>query len=241
MYRVKNEERWIQKSLESISDLCSKIVILDDGSTDNTVEVCQSFSNVVDIYQQKDLQIDEHRDRTRLLKMALDQDPDYLLTMDGDEVILPTSKDILLEEINVLYPQKFMFQFQFLYMWDKFNQYRYDGLYSNIWQNRLMKIKGQSKDLSFKTSKYGSNFHMGSLPSNTIDYENSIKSNVKILHYGYFDQKLRETKFEFYSKNDPNSEGQDGYKHIISGNGQFSGPHGMEFKTLLDEFTYENL
>ena len=132
MYRVKNEERWIQKSLESISDLCSKIVILDDGSTDNTVEVCQSFSNVVDIYQQKDLQIDEHRDRTRLLKMALDQDPDYLLTMDGDEVILPTSKDILLEEINVLYPQKFMFQFQFLYMWDKFNQYRYDGLYSNI-------------------------------------------------------------------------------------------------------------
>ena len=78
-------------------------------------------------------------------------------------------------------------------------------------------------------------------PIYTIDYENSIKSNVKILHYGYFDQKLRETKFEFYSKNDPNSEGQDGYKHIISGNGQFSGPHGMEFKTLLDEFTYENL
>ena len=116
MYRVKNEERWIQKSLESISDLCSKIVILDDGSTDNTVEVCQSFSNVVDIYQQKDLQIDEHRDRTRLLKMALDQNPDYLLALDGDEIFMPKSKDILLEELETIYPDKSMFQFQFLYI-----------------------------------------------------------------------------------------------------------------------------
>ena len=35
MYRVKNEERWIKKSLESIFELCSKIVVLDDGSTDD--------------------------------------------------------------------------------------------------------------------------------------------------------------------------------------------------------------
>lgn len=79
MYRVKNEGRWIQKSLESISDLCSKIVILDDGSTDDTVEICKSFSNVVDIHHQENVPLDEHRDRTNLLTMALKQNPDYLL------------------------------------------------------------------------------------------------------------------------------------------------------------------
>ena len=31
VYRIKNEERWIAKSLESISDICSEVVILDDA------------------------------------------------------------------------------------------------------------------------------------------------------------------------------------------------------------------
>ncbi len=241
MYRLKNEARWIEKSLESISDLCSKIVILDDGSTDNTIEICRSFSNVVDIYQQKDLLLDEHRDRTKLLMMALKQNPDYLLALDGDEFLMPKSQDILLEELNVIYPDKFMFQFQFLYVWDKFNQYRYDGVYENIWHNRLMSMKNQPENLFFKPSEYGGNFHIGSLPSNAFNCENAIRSNVKILHYGNFDKKLRESKFEFYSKNDSDSIGQDGYQHILSGNGTLSGPRGMEFKLLPEDLCYENL
>ena len=48
-YRVKNEERFIEKSLESVMDICSEIVIYDDNSTDKTVEICSSFDKVVDI------------------------------------------------------------------------------------------------------------------------------------------------------------------------------------------------
>lgn len=220
--------------------MCSKIVILDDGSTDNTVEICNSFSNI-ELVQQKDLPFDEHRDRTKLLELALKQDPDYLLAMDGDEFLMPKSKDILLEEIEILYPHISMFQFQFLYIWDESNQYRYDGIYSNLWHNRLMKVKNQLKELFFKPSEYGGNFHIGSLPSNATDFDDPIRSNVKILHYGYFDQKLRESKFEFYSNNDPNSENQDNYQHIISGKGRFSGPHGIEFKILPPGLFYEKL
>ena len=32
-YRIKNEERWIEKSLKAASEICQEIVILDDGST----------------------------------------------------------------------------------------------------------------------------------------------------------------------------------------------------------------
>ena len=46
MYRIKNEERWIKKSIESVLDICSEVIILDDGSTDNTVEICQSMDRV---------------------------------------------------------------------------------------------------------------------------------------------------------------------------------------------------
>jgi glycosyltransferase involved in cell wall biosynthesis len=71
VYRIKNEERWIAKSLESISDICSEVVILDDGSTDKTVEICSKHDKVVDIYQQKDLPFDETRDRNLLWKWLL--------------------------------------------------------------------------------------------------------------------------------------------------------------------------
>ena len=50
MYRIKNESRWIKQSLESISEICKEIVILDDGSTDDTVKICENFPQVVDIY-----------------------------------------------------------------------------------------------------------------------------------------------------------------------------------------------
>lgn len=34
MYVIKNEERWIEKSLRSISEVCNEIVILDAPSGD---------------------------------------------------------------------------------------------------------------------------------------------------------------------------------------------------------------
>ena len=52
MYRIKNEEKWIKKSLESVLDICSEVVILDDGSTDDTLSICKKFPNVVDIHHQ---------------------------------------------------------------------------------------------------------------------------------------------------------------------------------------------
>ena len=55
MYRIKNEERWIEKSLKMCSEVCQKIVILDDGSTDETLKICKKFPSVVDIHEQKNL------------------------------------------------------------------------------------------------------------------------------------------------------------------------------------------
>lgn len=38
MYRVRNEGRWIRRSLERTFEVCKTVVILDDGSDDNTRE-----------------------------------------------------------------------------------------------------------------------------------------------------------------------------------------------------------
>ena len=238
MYRLKNEERWIAKSIESILDICSEIVILDDGSTDKTVEVCSKYDKVVDIYQQKDLPFDETRDRNLLLEMALKRKPDIILSMDGDEILMPFSKEILFEELDTLYPESSVFEFQFLTLWDKPNQVRFDGMYSNNWQKRLFRVGKTARLLRMNETQYGGNAHCSSVPENVKGFNNPIRSDVKVFHYGSFDKNLRQQKYKRVSKIDPDNTVTHGYIHMIDAKGPLSGKHGFEFKTIPTNLTY---
>tara|TARA_Y100001949_G_scaffold172207_1_gene175847 strand:- start:433 stop:1182 length:750 start_codon:yes stop_codon:yes gene_type:complete len=241
VYRIKNEERWIAKSLESISDICSEVVILDDGSTDKTVEICSKYDKVVDIYQQKDLHFDETRDRNLLLEMALKRKPDIILSMDGDEILMPFSQEILFEELDVLYPESSVFEFQFLTLWDKPNQVRFDGMYSNNWQKRLFRVGSTPRLLRMNETQYGGNAHCSSVPENVKGFNNSIRSGVKVFHYGSFDKNLRQQKYKLVSKIDPDNTVTHGYIHMIDAKGPLSGKHGFEFKTIPAKLTYNTL
>ena len=111
MYRVKNESRWIKKSIESVSKISDEIIILDDGSTDNTIEICESFNTVIEIHKQKNIPYDETRDKNILLKKVLKRNPDFILSLDGDEILQSNTRDILFEEICVLHPKINVFEF----------------------------------------------------------------------------------------------------------------------------------
>lgn len=235
-YRLKNEEKWIEKSINSILDLCSDIVILDDGSTDSTLEICKSFDKVTDIFHQENLPLDESRDRNKLLQMSLRQKPNFILSLDGDEILMENSKHILNDELNIFYKHKHVFEFQVLTLWDKLNQIRFDGAHSNIWQKRLFRLKDQPKNLKIFDSAFPGNLHCGSIPNNTLDVETPVKSNVKILHMGKFEQSLRQKKYEWYTQTDPDNNLTDNYQHLINSKGRFSGKQGFEFENIPNEF-----
>lgn len=232
MYRIKNEERWIEKSLESASEICHSIVILDDGSTDNTVKICKEFDKIKEIHRQENEPFDVIRDGNKLLNLALKQKPDFLLRLDGDEIIQPNVKKILAEELNILYPEISIFEFQSFHVWDKPYQYRVDGMYSNIWHPKLLRLKDQPKNLTYIPYS-GSKLHSTLIPTNAAGWEKSIRSKIKIFHYGNYDEELRRGKFQFYNQMDPNNKIFDGYKHII-GKGKYSGSDGIKLKNFPD-------
>ena len=80
IYRVKNEARFIEQSIKSVVDLCSEIIVLDDNSTDNTVEICSSFDKVSDIITPRGTGLDEVRDRNYLFETARKNNPEFILS-----------------------------------------------------------------------------------------------------------------------------------------------------------------
>ena len=236
-YRVKNEERFLEKSLKSVMDICSEIVVLDDNSTDKTVEICSSFDKVVDVQTQSNLVLNEVRDRNLLLQMGLKRKPDFILSIDGDEIFMPNAAEILFEELKVVYSTTNVFEFQFLTCWDTIEQIRFDGIFGNYWQKRLFRTKNQPSDLKFNNTANFGNLHCGSIPKDIHGFKNPIRSDVKIFHMASIDETLRKQKYDYYTKLDGDSVLTDGYKHMISGEGKFSGPNGIELKKIPKNFT----
>ncbi|MDC0450785.1 glycosyltransferase family 2 protein [Nitrosopumilus sp.] len=215
IYRIRNEERWIKKSLESISEICQEIIILDDCSTDKTVEICKKFPSVVEIYERKDeLPLNEVRDKKIIWEMAMKRNPDFILKLDGDEVLAPNSKDIIFNEIMNLYPNDLNFSLQLMYIYDKPNQWRTDAWFDNIYHIRLIRINEYTKDLKFEESGYPGNAHSLHLPPTKYV---PVRSDVKILHYSLYDKKIRKRKFNYFHGVDPGGSDFNGYKDLISG------------------------
>ena len=222
-FRIKNEERWIGESLKAASEICQEIVILDDGSTDNTLKICKKFPKVVDIHSQANLPHDDARDKNILLKMALKLEPDFLLVMNGDEVIMPNMKQILKEDLCVLYPQTDVFHVKYLEMRDKPNQFRINDTTTTNFHASILRMKNQPNDLLYEEMNFPGNLHCPLIPQNAIGQDNIVKSRFKILHYGAYDEKSRQKRYQFLTKLDPNNTDFFGYEHIIHPE-KFCGP-----------------
>lgn len=75
-----NEEKNIERCLNSISDIADEIIILDSLSTDNTKEICKNHN--VKFYEQNFIGHIEQKNAA--VKLSSN---DYVLSLDADEVI----------------------------------------------------------------------------------------------------------------------------------------------------------
>jgi glycosyltransferase involved in cell wall biosynthesis len=80
---VKNEEKTIERCLNSVSNIADEIVIIDTGSTDRTKELCKKYTdNVYDFKWINDFSAARNYSYS-LASM------DYILWLDADDILMP--------------------------------------------------------------------------------------------------------------------------------------------------------
>lgn len=204
--RVKNEARWIRASLESLRPLCSAVHVLDDHSDDGTPEICEQLGATV--YRSPFAGLDEVRDKNYLLDQIAPLHPDWVIMIDGDEALAPGGAAQLEREVRK--PRVEALSLRVLYLWDRPDQVRMDGVYARLWRPSVFRYGAQR----FRPTTHGGNFHCGNVPPGVGP---TILSAAALVHFGYMDREDRLRKYDFYNSKDPGSKSEDGYRHMVIG------------------------
>src|SRR5271166_1595620 len=172
LMRVRNEARWLESCLRA-QWFCDHIVILDDNSTDETAAICDEFKNSVTRVQKiADCGYDEGPDREYLAILAQSYNPEWICSMDGDEVLLEDTWDRIKDAIHN--PEVRVIEVLNLHLWDNPHTVRVDGAWKDQYRQRFWRFKPGPLT-------YGKD-HC-SLP-NEITERPFTRLGVKMLHYG---------------------------------------------------------
>lgn len=199
--RIKNEILHIERCLSRLSELVDEIVILDNGSTDGTLEVYPRFKKVVQLLQTEGF--DEGRDKIMLLDAARERKADWVLWLDGDELL---EQAFTRNQIN-----KYMtsginkIAFRLVNFWLTDTKFRVDGRFFQYSLYPRVRMWRNVQGAHFRDRK----IHNGEIEG--------VPGRVKVvpyrlLHYGYVDEDKIQKKVALYNKVD--QSGSRSYDHI---------------------------
>lgn len=208
MLRVRDEARWIERCVSSILPLCDEVIILDDHSTDGTPELCKALRKTT-VYPSAFDGLNEARDKNFLLGIVELAKPDWIIAIDGDEVLAPGCEAALLKAMQGQWP---CLSLRVRYLWDREDQVRTDGVYGDFHRESVFRPDGSR----FTTNGNGGNFHCGNVPA-FIRQRRAVLHDVSLLHFGYMHKADRERKYCWYNARDPKNSREDQYRHMVIG------------------------
>ena len=222
---VYNEEhRFLEKFLTNMSQLTNKIVIVDDGSTDNSVHICSKFTSnisITDRLMTKNESVLRSKLWEECIKIA--KDGDYILIQDCDEFYTDNSLQNFERTLKI--GDSLGADSITITKYDMWNdkQYREDPPYWQAHFHFLVWCVKYRKNYDY----YWNNMklHCGSLPINA--YYCAFPSKLQVQHMAYSTPELRQQKVDFYKNLDPNAQWgiKEQYDSILSKN-----PNLIDFK-----------
>ena len=222
------EHRFLERYLDSISQLTDKIVLIDDGSTDNSLSICKKYTKYV--YQTNHIYNENEAKLRSILwdkTIEIAEDGDYILNGDCDEIFTPNSIKHFHEQLkkcdeiggDAIGWTKYD-------MWNE-TQYRDNPIGMSdrrlwIWCIKYNKFKHY----------YWNNLklHGGSVPIN--GYVCALPTKLQIQHWAYSTLELRKQKVQFYKQYDPNAiyGDKNQYDNILEEN-----PYLVDFKDNFED------
>ena len=214
---IKNEENnFLEKMLTHACKYIDNAVILDDGSNDNSISICQNILKDIPhkiISKEISTFKNEVELRKELWSETIKTNPDWILALDADEIFEDSIIDLmkkLLENPNIDY-----YAFRLYDMWDE-NHYREDSLWNSQSTYRVFLTRYQR---NFSYEWLETPIHCGRLPNNLFSLVGCVCYS-RIKHFGWSKENLRIAKYNRYITSDP--IGQYGnlsqYKSILDEN-----------------------
>lgn len=170
---VKDEEKFIKKSIDAVKDIVDEIVIVDTGSNDTTLELLKEYNNI-NLYNYI-WDNDFAKARNFTLNKAKS---DWILFLDADEILDSKSKKIVLDFIS-----------NTTFDGCHFLIYNYTLQNSNTFSihNALRLFK------NYKGYYYKGKIHEQIHNDSIINLkEHFTKENIILHHYGYTNEVLNE-------------------------------------------------
>lgn len=200
---VKNESsRFLRQVLEEHRKYIDEAVIIDDGSSDGTIDLCyevldgipvrmiqnvvSKFSNEIDLRKQQ-------------WEEVVKSNPDWILNLDADEIFEPR----FAQEIRPLLrtADVDLFCFRLFDFWNK-DHYREDLYWKAHFNYRPFLVR-YKKDFEFQWKETAQ--HCGRLPENIFTLPHSL-SDLRLKHLGWSRPEYRLDKYLRYTTLDPNGE-----------------------------------
>ena len=197
---VRNEaDRFLETVLRDAASYVDEVLIVDDGSTDDTVAVCERVLRDVPhtIVQLGESGFhDEHRLRRKQWELARSLRPDWVLCLDADEMFEARMRN----ELRSLVDQDAFDAIAFR-LYDFWNEscYRDDELWSahHTFRRFLVRVLPDMDDAFRATAQ-----HCGRWPI-AVDGLRTCNSDLRLKHLGWSRQADREAKYARYRQLDP--------------------------------------
>jgi GT2 family glycosyltransferase len=211
--RIKNEAAHIHEALSRAFNLCSRAYVFDDHSTDETIDICRSFGERVTIFHSPFDGFDEARDKNYLLGKVIEANPEWVMWIDGDEVLEVSGPDKI-KAATVNSNGIAAYQLKIAYLWNDPQHVRVDGIFGRFLRPSVFKLGGQiASRLHFPVTGFGGNLHCGNVPRGLLGSVRPI--DVRLKHYSLMLSDIRQAKYEWYNRIDPNNVVEDNYRHLI--------------------------